>query len=299
MASIDKRRDGKYRVRWREYPGGPQRARHFQRKAEAQLFADGVRGDLARGVYIDPGGGRTLFRDYAEMWRAAQVHANSTESQVETYLRLHAYPILGNRPLGAVRRTDVQGWVKSLDQKLAPGSVELAYRWVSTIFKAAVDDRLIPSSPCSGITLPRRDHNEVVPPTTEEVMVLADAVPDRYRALIVLAAGTGLRQGECFGLTIDRIDPPAQVSRKRSERVSGMDVRKPSESANPTRIFILQTGSGRSMSLEVASRRNSGPTTEVSMWSHSSHPHQGGQRQRICQRVHRQYTETAQGCRRG
>ena len=35
---------------------------------------------------------------------------------------------------------------------------------------------------------------------------LAAAVPDRYRALIVFAAGMGLRQGECFGLTVDRVD---------------------------------------------------------------------------------------------
>jgi hypothetical protein len=26
-----------------------------------------------------------------------------------------------------------------------------------------------------------------------------------YRALVTLAAGTGMRQGECFGLTVDRV----------------------------------------------------------------------------------------------
>ena len=31
-------------------------------------------------------------------------------------------------------------------------------------------------------------------------------MPDRYRALITLAAGAGLRQGEAFGLTVDRVD---------------------------------------------------------------------------------------------
>ena len=29
MASIDKRFDGRYRARWREYTGGPQKTRHF------------------------------------------------------------------------------------------------------------------------------------------------------------------------------------------------------------------------------------------------------------------------------
>ena len=111
MASIDKRPDGRYRVRWREYPGGPQKVRHFARKRNAERFLDAIRGDLAQGRYVDPAGGRILFQEYAEQWRAVQVHRPRTADQVETYLRRHAYPYLGNRPLGALRRSDIQGWV--------------------------------------------------------------------------------------------------------------------------------------------------------------------------------------------
>jgi integrase len=32
-----------------------------------------------------------------------------------------------------------------------------------------------------------------------------DALPPELRALVTLAAGTGMRQGECFGLTVDRM----------------------------------------------------------------------------------------------
>ena len=119
---------------------------------------------------------------------------------------LHAYPALGNRQLGALRRSDIQGWVKDLSRALAPGSVELIYRWVSTIFKAAVGDRLIASSPCVGINVPKRNDAEVVPLNVSEVEAMAAAVPERYPDLIVFAAGMGLRQGECFGLTADRVD---------------------------------------------------------------------------------------------
>ena len=41
----------------------------------------------------------------------------------------------------------------------------------------------------------------------------ASAVPQRYRALVVLAAGTGLRQGECFGVVDDRLDLEARTLR--------------------------------------------------------------------------------------
>lgn len=206
MASIDKRPDGRYRARWRECPGSPQRTRHFDRNGEAERFLDGVRGDLARGQYIDPAGARMTFPDCAEAWRTAQVQRASTATQAETYLRLHAYPTLGSRPIGAVRRSEIQAWVKALSTKLAPGSVEVVYRWVSTIFKSAVEDRLIASSPCIRIALPKRANSEVVPLSVSDVEAFAAAVPDRYRALIVFAAAMGLRQGECFGLSADRVD---------------------------------------------------------------------------------------------
>jgi hypothetical protein len=179
MASIEKRPGGRYRARWREYPGGPQKTRQFARKGDADRFLDGLRGDLAHGVYVDPAGGRMLFGEYAEKWRAGQVHRPNTATQAETYLRLHAYPTLGRRPIGAIRRSEIQAWVREQSAVLARGSVELVYRWVSTIFKSGVADRVIASSPCIRITLPKRAATEIVPLNVTEVEALAAAVPDR------------------------------------------------------------------------------------------------------------------------
>lgn len=87
----------------------------------------------------------------------------STATQAETYLHLHAYPALGQRPIGTILRSEIQAWVKSLSGALTPGSVEVLYRWVSTIFKAAVGDRLIAASPCVRVALPKRTSSKVVP----------------------------------------------------------------------------------------------------------------------------------------
>lgn len=206
MASIDKRPDGRSRARWREYPRGPQKTRTFAKKGDAQLFIDGIRGDLARGNYIDPAGGRIPFRDYAEQWRAAQIHRPNTAAQAEAYLRLHAYPTLGHRPIGELRRSEIQAWVKGRSLLLAPRSTVCVYRWVATVLRSAVSNRLIGASPCVRIALPKPDDVEVMPLNVAEVEALTAAIHDRYRALIVFAAGMGLRQGECFGLTVDRVD---------------------------------------------------------------------------------------------
>ena len=61
------------------------------------------------------------------------MHRRSTATQAKTYLRLHAstpprlhaYPTLGKRPIGAILRSEIQAWVKSLSGALAPGSVEV------------------------------------------------------------------------------------------------------------------------------------------------------------------------------
>jgi hypothetical protein len=42
--------------------------------------------------------------------------------------------------------------------------------------------------------------------TTSQVFALADAVPKRYRAVILAGAGLGLRPGELFGLPVDRVE---------------------------------------------------------------------------------------------
>jgi integrase len=40
----------------------------------------------------------------------------------------------------------------------------------------------------------------------EQVAAMIGAVSDRYRALVVVLAGTGLRSGEVLGLTVDRVN---------------------------------------------------------------------------------------------
>ena len=56
------------------------------------------------------------------------------------------------------------------------------------------------------MSLPAVDDKHITPLPVETVENLMDAVPDRYRALIVLGAGTGVRISEALGLTNDRIN---------------------------------------------------------------------------------------------
>jgi integrase len=200
-----KKRGNRWRARYRR-PDGTETSKSFARKVDAEQFLTHVEHSKLTGGYVDPSAGRVTFGAYAERWRAMQVHRPSTAVQVESNLRRHVLPFLGDRPIGAIRPSEIQAWVKGRSAVLAPATVELVYRYVVAIFRAAVADRLITASPCVGVKLPKIDRAHVVPPAPDVVEAIADALPGRYRALVVLAAGTGLRQGECFGLTVDRVD---------------------------------------------------------------------------------------------
>src|SRR4051795_7490223 len=205
MASIARRPDGTYRPRFRD-EAGKEHARHFKRKIDAQRWLDEMTAAMVTGQYVDPTAGRVTVQEYAEQWRAAQVHRPTTAAHVETMLRRHVHPTLGHKRLSSVLPSDVQAMVKRLSLDLAPSTVGVVHRILAGIFKAAVRDRRIVASPCEGAKLPKVHRQRVEPLTLEAVQALTEAVPDRYRALVTLAAGTGLRQGEAFGLTVDRID---------------------------------------------------------------------------------------------
>jgi integrase len=95
--------------------------------------------------------------------------------------------------------------VKKKGEVLAPSTVESTYRYVSNIFSTAVKDGVIAKSPCFDIDLPTVVKPRVKPMATEQVEALLNAMPARYRALAVLGAGAGLRQGEAFGVTVPHV----------------------------------------------------------------------------------------------
>lgn len=204
MASIDKRPDGRYRARWREYPNAPQRTKTFTRKRDAELFLAEVQHRLLAGTYTPPEAGKITVSAYAEEWLHRRHWAASTAESVERMLRLHILPELGRWPLAGLRRAHIEEWAAALP--LAPSSVRTLHRMLSSLLASAVEDERIPRNPASRARLPKAVEEQVVPMTVDEVRALTGAMVEHVRAAVVVAAGTGLRQGELFGLTVDRID---------------------------------------------------------------------------------------------
>ena len=72
-----KRANGQWRARYRDEAGN-ERARHFDRKIDAQQWLDQVTSAVVTGTYADPKAGRITFAAFFGEWSARQVWAPGT-----------------------------------------------------------------------------------------------------------------------------------------------------------------------------------------------------------------------------
>lgn len=204
MASIDKVGSG-WRARWRT-PDGRSRSKTFTRKIEAQQQLVLVQHQTLQGAYVDVSAGNVTVAEYLLVWLARQVHRPSSEDVHRSYMKHHIVPFLGDRRLRDVRPGEVQAWVHQRSKVLGPTTLENVYRFVAAMFASAVTDRLIASSPCVGVKLPKTPKAEVKPLEPNPVRAIADAIGARWEGLVIAGATLGMRQGELLGLTVDRVD---------------------------------------------------------------------------------------------
>jgi integrase len=140
----------------------------------------------------------------AAEWTGRRHWRPATRDRVERELRLHILPTLGARPLASLRRSHIEEWAAALP--LAPSSVEATAQTLTAMLSAAVQDERLLRNPATGARLPKVETAPFVPMTADEVRALVHHSPEHIRAAVLMAAGTGLRQSEAFGLTVDRVD---------------------------------------------------------------------------------------------
>jgi integrase len=220
MASIRKR-DGRpkpWEAVYRD-PDGRQRTKAFPRKVDARRFLATVQADVLHGSYVDPQAGRVTFAEFADEWLAAQTFDGKTREGVESRLRAHLRPAFGSRELRAIKPSTVQAWLGSVSRELAPSTVRLLLATLSSILGAAVEDGMMHANPCRArsVKAPALARDRVVPWTVERVEAVVAAMPQRYAATAVVAAGCGLRQGEAFGLRVCDVDFLGQQVRVRQQ----------------------------------------------------------------------------------
>jgi integrase len=229
----------RWQVRWYDLEGR-QRKRNFDLRVGANpgLHADAfdakVSAELDAGTYTDPAAGQVTLQAYAEEWRKSRTHGDRTAELLERMLRNHVYegqPGSGRTPMGGVaigqhamgalarRPSLIQAWISALP--LAESTAHQAVSNVSSVFAAAVDDGIVIRDPvrARSVRRPGRGGHKARPWPREYIEGMAGALPDRIAIVPWLGVGTGMRQGEMFGLAVDDIqwlgrDPRISVARQ-------------------------------------------------------------------------------------
>jgi len=197
----------RWEARYRD-TSGRQRTRTFDFEADAKAFLSTVEADVIRGMWVDPSGARLGFDEWIADWWSTTTHLRrSTRVRDRGLLDRYVRPTFRDHRLGAITQPEIRAWVASLSARgLAPATVHLAYGLLSRILSAAVDAGLIGSTPCRKIPLPRIEREEMRFLDSIEVETLAQAIDQRYRALVLVGCYGGLRIGELAGLRRSRVD---------------------------------------------------------------------------------------------
>lgn len=153
----------------------------------------------------------------------------------------------------------------SLSPEVSPAGRTTAaqtYSLLKSIFNAAIYDELLDRNPAKDkqATLVRSRERKAA--TIEQVEALAQSVPARYRAAVLLAAHSGLRQGELFGLARRHFDPASNtVAVERSvKKLQGKAAYLgTTKTAGSVRTVILPESIGRELSLHIAQFTGSDP----------------------------------------
>jgi len=224
----------RYRVRYIA-PGGRECSKSFPdgEKKAAQDFLVSVESDKREMRYIDPRAGKQYFGDYARRWFASSANDESTNETTDSRLRNHILPFFELRQVGAIKPSVVREWDVWMkdDRGYAEGTRAVSFTIFKAIMNAAKEDKLIGENPCDSksVIVPRQEQRKVVPWTDARVAAVRGGLSPRYRAMVDVGAGCGLRQGEIFGLSNLDLDLDAglltvarQIKRVRSRLVFGL-----------------------------------------------------------------------------
>ncbi|WP_263649411.1 tyrosine-type recombinase/integrase [Mycobacterium intracellulare] len=167
---------------------------------------------------------KLTFETYSKTWMAQRDLKDRTRQHYDKLLEDHIVPTFGGLPIASITADDVRAWHAKLGAK-TPTLRAHCYGLLRTIMGTALSDGKIKVNPCviRGAGSARRVH-KIRPATLDEIATIAEEMPERYRAMVLLAAWCALRFGELTELRrrdiiiVDADDPDDTYGVVRVER---------------------------------------------------------------------------------
>ena len=191
LNGIDQLPSGLYRARYRcqgcaRHGAPPLHSRSFERLIDAKQWRTAETAAVNAGSHVDSRNTRIVL-SCARRYVETLDHEPASRRTMQTYLAaLERHPLAARRIVD-VRASDVSSWRADLQRQYAATTTANRYGWLRAVFAAAVEDRVISSTPFTSRTRPRgRKPERPTPMTVEEVKALADVVPKHLHALVGL-----------------------------------------------------------------------------------------------------------------
>ena len=187
----------------------------FPTKTAAEVWLTRKEAEILDGDWINPEAARSCSLTSAPPGsRNGPAFAPKTITLYRYMLRGHIAPYFAAKTVGEIKEGQVRRWRrKLLDSGKSEVTTAKAYRLLKAILNTAVDDGIIRRNPCrvKGASVEKSPERPVL--TVPEVFLLAEAIDQRYAALILLAAFGSLRWGELEALRRKDIDQAVTVVR--------------------------------------------------------------------------------------
>ena len=201
---------------WRQGPSGKLilDRREFTGATPAEAMARRERfRDRRRDGFTMPKGRQPYVSEWLLHWlhvvAKREVRASTWERSYRQKVEELIVPYFERTPLPELSEEDIEEWHAELERRvsahtgrpLSPGTITQAHRIMSRALKVAVARKRIGRNPCQNVTPPQPDPAEPQPPGREDmarILARCETWPNGPRW--VLAATTGLRQGEALAL---------------------------------------------------------------------------------------------------
>ena len=249
--SISRRTNGTWRAEYVVYTadGRKRKTIYGKTRAEVAKKLNKALADREDGLVFDDEG--LTVGGYLDRWLKDSVRENVRPRALANYtlqVNHHITPVLGRVKLKALTPAHVQRlYRQKLDAGLSPSSVRYIHAVLHRALKQALRWGLVPRNVAEAVDIPKLGREEVQALSPEQARKFLDAARgDRFEALYVVAATTGLRRGELLGLKWTDVD----LSGARSTLKVGRQLQRMRDGSG-LKFVAPKSGKGRTVRLSV------------------------------------------------
>ena len=257
FGNVRQRSSGRWQARYVGPDGLTRTAPHpFATEKQAEKWLTLVESEIIRGEGVAPEAGEIELSAYGQRWIAERKLASRTRQGYEFLFTRQVVPYLGHLTLGGIKPATIRAWRKKLlDADVPEPQAVKAYALLRAILNTAVpEDEILRQNPCRIKGYDQYHTPERPTATIAQVYALADAMPARFSALVVVAALSGLRWGELVALRRRDIDLDAgtvRVTRKLAALRSHLEFGPP-KSAAGVRVVALPAAAVEALRAHLA-----------------------------------------------